>query len=132
MEKQLSTNSTKPVLLNSPRNRDSVFMITVSNISIAVLGVDFEPLLANITIFSDIAEEEYIQCVNISIVGDDEVEDDELIVLDVRALSEKDSVESVDDSSSLIVTVVDNDGKICTCSMSLHTSYFPLVHVIPF
>lgn len=99
------------VTLNQPRSRDVVFVFTVSNMSTATPGVDFE-FPDNITISPGFSMEEYMECLDLVVLGDDIVEDDELIVLYVRALAEQDVVESEDGSSSLRATIVDNDGML--------------------
>jgi hypothetical protein len=98
------------VFLNRPRFRDSVFIITVSNMSTATPGSDFEPL-QNITVPADLPGEVFEECVNITVIGDTIVEDDELIVFALTALSPLDMVTSSDGSNTLRATIVDNDGK---------------------
>lgn len=99
------------VSLNQPRTRDVVFLFMVSNMSTATPGVDFELSDANITITSEFADEEYYTCVYLTVIGDDDVEDDELIVIDIVPLSSLDRVELADGSNSIRATIVDNDGE---------------------
>ena len=51
------------------------------------------------------------QCVNITILGDDLVEDDEVIVLSVEAVSEGDIVQFDDLTTAVEVHIIDDDGK---------------------
>ena len=102
------------VSLNQPRTRDVVFTLEVSMMSTATPGVDFERPADNITITPEIQGEEYVTCVYIIVIGDDEVEDNELIVINVAPLSPLDRVESADGSSSTRATIIDNDGEFGT------------------
>ena len=95
------------VTLNQPRTRDVVFALTVSNTSTATPGVDFELSDANITITPEIVEEEYMACVYLTIIGDNDVEDDELIVIEVTALADQDRVYG---SNYIRAMIIDNDG----------------------
>jgi hypothetical protein len=96
--------------LNRPRFRDSIFIITVSNMSTATPGSDFKPL-QNIPVPADFPGEVLEECVNITVIGDTIVEEDELILFAVTALSPLDMVTSSDGSNTLRATIVDNDGK---------------------
>lgn len=113
-----STNHTCfTITLNQPRLRDVVFTITFNTmLSTASPGDDFYPLPENITITPDFNEEKYF--LYLVVIGDDLVEDDEDIVYDVMALAEQDSVESVDSSNSLRVTIMDDDGE--TSNLATH------------
>ena len=84
-----------------------MFALTVSNTSTATPGVDFELSDANITITPDIAEEEFMACVYLTIIGDTYVEDDELIVIEVTSLAEQDRVYG---SNYIRAMIIDNDG----------------------
>jgi hypothetical protein len=96
--------------LNRPRSRNSTFIITVSNMSTATPGSDFEPL-QNITVPANFPGEMFEECVNITVIGDTIVEEDELILFAVTALSPLDMVISSNGSNTLRATIVDNDGK---------------------
>ena len=99
------------VSLNRPRTRDVVYTLEVSNTSTATPGVDFELSATNITITPEIQGEEYMTCVYITIYGDNIAEDDELLVINVVPMSPQDRV---DDTNSIRVTFIDNDGDLDT------------------
>jgi hypothetical protein len=96
--------------LNQPRSRNSVFELTVSSLSTATLGVDF--VVPLVVVPADFQGEVYMACVNITIIGDDEVEADEMVVFVVVALTQDNIVVSADGSNFVEMTIIDNDGKL--------------------
>ena len=88
-----------------------MYTLEVSNMSTATPGVDFELSATNITITPGIQGEEYVACVYITVNGDDLVEDDELLIINVVAMS---PLDRVDGTNSIRVTFIDNDGELDT------------------
>jgi hypothetical protein len=95
------------------RRKPAVFMLTFLNSSTAYQGLDFNvdhnPNVAIPAGFLGL----FMECVNISIIGDNIIEGDEVIEYSVEPISEGDSV----DPGPLRVNILDNDGNdthVCT------------------
>ena len=55
----------------------------------------------------------YRECLDIYILGDDTIEDDEVIEFGVVPISERDNVSFANGGDSLRITIQDNDGEKC-------------------
>lgn len=94
-----------------PLVRDAIFLLSFLNSSTATIEQDFMPESSFIAIpanFSGIFE----MCLNFTILDDPIAEEDEIIVYDVLPLSEMDTVDFPGNSSSIVFTIVDEDGEI--------------------
>lgn len=89
-----------------------MFEFVLSNLTTATLGVDFLPFInsAFLTVPANFSGD-FQQCIDVIIFGDDLVEDDEVIVYQLRALSDLDMVEFPANQSSLRLLIIDNDSK---------------------
>lgn len=95
--------------LNQPRMRDAVFKFSISNSSTAT-NEDFFLNSPNITIGTAVFGP-YMVCVDVTILGDDVFENDEVAVLNIIPVAEQDRVEfQFSNSSSLLINIFDNDG----------------------
>lgn len=100
-----------------PRRREAVFTFTLSNSSTAILGEDFDaPYIFNITIPDMIYSRYDLNnrmpfCVDVTIIGDDDMEADKTIVYYVVAEEEEDSVVFRNGTDNFEITIRDNDGK---------------------
>jgi hypothetical protein len=89
------------------RRRAAVFALVILNTSTAYSGSDFSEYTPYIVIpagFSGL----FTECVNISITGDNIIEEDEVIEYDVEPMSDRDTVSF---SDPLRVNIFDNDGN---------------------
>jgi hypothetical protein len=90
-----------------PRRRAAMFVLTFLNTSTAYQGLDFiverALYIAIPAGFSGV----FTECVNISILGDNIIEGDEVIEYSVMPMSDRDLV---DISGPLRVNILDNDG----------------------
>ncbi len=91
--------------------RDAVFEFILSNLTTATFGVDFIPNTNNsfLTIpatFSGRFEE----CIEVFIIGDNDIETDEVVVYDLIPLSSLDTVLFPSGASSLVINILENDG----------------------
>ena len=94
-----------------PRRRDAVFELVFNNgTTTATLDVDFSLNSTLITIPSGTSGY-FSDCVDLVIVGDNTIEEDELVVYDLVPLSYNDSVIFPEGLDSISVTILDNDGK---------------------
>jgi hypothetical protein len=88
------------------RRRAAVFVLTFLNSSTAYQGSDFNVDVPYFVIpvgFSGL----FMECVNISITGDDNAEEDEVFEYSVTPMSSRDTV----GISALRVNIFDNDGN---------------------
>ena len=97
------------VAVNQPRDREVVYDLYLSNMSTATYGVDFEVYPLNVTVPIEFGGSVYTSCVTVTILGDDLVEEDEFFRYRIDPLNPQDLV---DGSNVLMVTIVDEDGKI--------------------
>ena len=98
--------------VSEQRRREAVFELVLDNTTTATLDYDFFP--NNTDLFITIPSGFYgnfSDCVDLVIVGDNLVEDDELVVYDLVPLSDKDYVMFPGGLDSISVTIIDNDGK---------------------
>ena len=96
------------VAVNRPRDREVVYQLVFSNMSTATYGVDFEVYPLNVTVPTNFDEDVFMSCVRVTILGDDVVEEDEIIRYRTEPLYMQDRVNG---SDVLIVTILDEDGK---------------------
>lgn len=92
-------------IVNLTRRMDARFDLLISNSTTANITSDFSSNLSTLAISSGF-EGFYNACTTLTILGDDVVEDDELIELEVRPQSERDTVLF----SELTIVIIDNDG----------------------
>lgn len=90
-----------------PRRRDADFELILSNLTTAN-STEFIPSSA-LRVRMDFSGF-FNSCVDFIILGDDLVESDEVIIVDIRPLSDRDRVQFSDGSDSLTVNIIDNDG----------------------
>ena len=91
-------------------------LIESNNDTTSMIGVEFYP---NVTVpdivipqgFSGI----FTECIDIVVVGDNVVEENEVIVYDVVSFSGREIVRFPGSSESLVINVLDDDGEIHTC-----------------
>jgi hypothetical protein len=101
-------------LLNQTLNRDAVFQLTPSNQTTASLETDFTlDNSSNITLSAG-SSGETTSCIQLTIIGDNLVENNEVIVYDVIAIDGMDHVKFPNDTKSLMVEVLDNEGQYIT------------------
>ena len=96
--------------LEQPLNRIAVFLLIQSISSTATNGLDFFPVAPVITVPGDFVGE-FVTCANFTIIGDNLIEDNETIVFDVVPQVAIDRVQFPENTSSVIVNILDNDGK---------------------
>lgn len=99
--------------LPQPLNREVIFGLIESNSSTSTRGAEYYP---NITIPDIIIPRgfrgEFRECIDIVVIGDNLVEDDEIIVYDVVSLSgRRDVVAYPQNMDSIVINVSDNDGE---------------------
>lgn len=96
--------------LNQTLNRDATFQFAVSNLTTARLESDF--IFTNSSSFTlPAGSSGDTTCIKFTIIGDNLVENDEVIVYDVLALDKLDQVAFPNDTESLRIEVLDNDGQ---------------------
>ena len=96
------------------RRRDAVFPFVLLNSSTAYLGSDYmvdHDYIIIPTGFSGL----FAECVSIMIIGDNMIEENEVIEYNVLPTAERDSVTNYGGYDPLRVTILDNDGKLAFC-----------------
>ncbi len=97
--------------VNQTLERDAVFNFEFSEArSTARLGNDFSSTFPPITIPSGFVGN-FRMCINTTILDDDVVENEERIVYNLVAVSDRDMVLFPMDSMYLIINIIDDDGK---------------------
>ena len=99
--------------VQEPLDSAAVFEFVASDLTTATTNVDFVIQLSSpfLTIPSGFAGQ-YVECVHIVIIGDNEVEEDERIVFGLVPLSEQDRVTFPPEATELVINILNNDGKI--------------------
>ena len=88
-------------------------LIESNNDTTSMIGVEFYP---NVTVpdviipigFSGI----FMQCIDIVVIGDNVVEENEVIVYGIVSFSEQDVVRFPGNANSLVINIQDDDGEI--------------------
>ena len=90
-----------------PLGREAVFEFVISNTSTAIIFEDYTPNITSpfLTI-PPLFSGRFFTCVVLQIIGDNDVEGNEVIVSDLVPLSPQDSVAN---DSTLVITIIDND-----------------------
>ena len=88
-------------------------LIESNNDTTSMIGVEFylNMTVPNVTIpigFTGI----FMQCIDIVIIGDNMVEENEVIVYGIVSFSEQDVVRFPGNADSLVINIQDNDGEI--------------------
>lgn len=98
-----------------PRRRAAIFEISFLNSSTADLVSDFatnriaNPYIVVPVDFSGL----FIECVILEVIGDNMIEEDEVIEYDVEPVADRDSVENIMGGAGLLrVNIFDNDGNV--------------------
>ena len=95
--------------VNLTRRMDAEFDLLLTNSTTANATNDFSSSRDNLTIPSGF-EGFYNACITFTFLGDDVVENDELIEFEVQPQSEKDAVVFPEQSELLTINIIDNDG----------------------
>lgn len=95
-----------------PRRNDALFEFILSNSTTALPEVDImfstpSPILTVPAGFSGF----FNVCAELTILGDDLVEDNEVVIYSVVPLSDSDVVQFPEGADSLILNIIDNDGS---------------------
>jgi hypothetical protein len=95
-----------------PLTRNVVFGLLESNETTSTSGAEFYPNISVADVVIPLGfSGEFSQCIDIVIIGDNIVEEDEVITYDVMSLSGRDVVRFPQNSSSIVINVQDNDGE---------------------
>ena len=97
--------------VNEPRLRNAYFQSVLLNSTNATLYSDFEANFSDRIVIPEGFSGFFNRCIVLTVLGDDEIETNEVIVVEVRPLSSRDIVEYINsDVEALTVKIVDNDG----------------------
>lgn len=96
--------------VDQPRFRDAEFELVFSTLSIASPN-EYILATAPLVIIPATFTGFYRACADVTVFGDEIVEEDEVIIVDVRPLSFGDMVQFPNGSDSIRLYIIDDDGK---------------------
>ena len=108
-------------MINPGLNREVVFELVLSNSSTATINDDFYLPQQNITI--PYYDTYYNSCIYFLIIGDMEYEENEDIVYTINPLAPQDNVMYGNESDSLVITILDDDGKSYMCQSQVENEH---------
>ena len=98
-----------------PLERDAEFeFVLISENSTATLSLDFfvPELDRPVLVIPSGEAGEYFRCINVTIIGDDEVEGDEVAVYELVPVDDRDAVLFPSDTMEIVITIIDNDNSM--------------------
>jgi hypothetical protein len=122
MESENTSNTVKFLFTaqsNRTLNRNATFNFVFSQISTATPNIDFTFVTPPYLTFPAGSSGNMTWCIEISITGDDSVENNESVVYDLIPMYDLDTV-SPSETGALTLNIIDNDGK---CD-SVHNYYW--------
>ena len=96
--------------VNQPRRREAVFELILSNATTADNSTDFNITMRYVRVPMGF-NGSFRECLYLLVLDDLLVEYDEVVVLEVRAVSDRDMVQFPEGSESLVFNIFDNDGE---------------------